>query len=149
MVDYREPAPFIPPAPEMPLRAPRMPTIDDLPLPGQQQLRAQQDPQGFAAVAPDTKRRTLLDRLASFGMSRDPEPARSSAAAQASAQAPVQAPVQAPMMRPPMAAPEFAKRPPAPMRPQAGFDAQPRMAARAPSEDEQLEIPAFLRRQSN
>jgi len=139
-VDYREPAPFIPPAPEMPLRAPRMPTIDDLPLPGQQQLRAQQDPQGFAAVAPEAKRRTLLDRLASFGMSRESEQLRQPAQSQAPQ------PAQRPAMAPP---PEFAKRPPAPMRPQSGYDAQPRMAARVPSEDEQLEIPAFLRRQSS
>ena len=140
-VDYRDAGPFVPPAPEVPMRPTRMPTIDDLPLPGQQQLRAQMDPASFAPVSPETKRRTLLDRLATFGMSRQDEQVRR----------PMQPVAPAPVARQPMAPHgDFAKRPQAPMRPQSSYEGQQaRMPSRGPSEDEQLEIPAFLRRQSS
>ena len=135
------PAHFIPPVAEQPMRAPRMPTIDELPLPGQNQLRAQRG----QAETPDTKRRTLLDRLAAFGMSRQEAP---------QVEAPRQAapaPVAARPVAPSPVHAEFAKRPVAPV--QAPAYAEPPQARMAPpvrnSEEDQLEIPAFLRRQAN
>ena len=61
---------FIPPQPERPVvRAPRMPRVEDLPLPGQNQLRAAK---GLARpVQPvEAKRMTLLQRLAAVGLGR-------------------------------------------------------------------------------
>ncbi|HUO53657.1 MAG TPA: cell division protein FtsZ, partial [Rhodoblastus sp.] len=168
--------PFVPPVAEQPLRAPRMPNIDELPLPGQNLIRASQQ----SAGAPETRRRTLLERLATFGMSRADELAGAPPAPHQLHHAPVQpapipqqhalqAPVhqapahQAPAMQapapqppmgyaPPRAAPpapvhaEYAKRPPA-QRPAPAMDVNGRGYPRA--EDDHLEIPAFLRRQSS
>jgi cell division protein FtsZ len=120
-----------------------MPTIDDLPLPAQNQLRAQR---GQPAETPDTKRRTLLDRLAAFGMSRQDAP-------QAAAEAQRQAPMAPAAPRGPAPNPvhaEYAKRPAAPVQAQAYAEPQARMAPPVRnSEEDQLEIPAFLRRQAN
>ncbi len=141
--------PFIPPAPEQPVRAPRMPTVDELPLPAQNQIRAQRGgPQ--QADTMETKRRTLLERLAGFSKARQEEPAP-----QIRRPAPAQPPQQAAR---PVQQPggdfqsDYAKRP--------GFAPQPRQPAhldphgrvsppQRAHEEEQLEIPAFLRRQSS
>ncbi len=147
---YREPAPapqmrqeapaqapavFIPPAAEQPAQPRRMPTVDDLPLPGQQLVRAQ----GMAgAPEPESRRRTLLERLANFGMSR----AEEMRAAQPQLSAPV-APQQA---QPSPVHAEYAKRPTMAPRPAGPIDTHGRAMPRA--EEDQLEIPAFLRRQS-
>ncbi len=147
--------PFIPPAPEQPIRAPRMPQIEDLPLPVQQQIRAHR---GEAAPenATETRRRTLLERLASFGMSRQEEaqhapaqapalPAPPRIAAQPSAR-PAPAPVHAEYARRP-AAPAAA---PAPAPRQVQLDPHGRATpVQRSHEDDHLEIPAFLRRQSS
>ena len=134
---------FIPPVAEQPIRAPRMPTIDDLPLPAQNQLRAQR---AQPAETPDTKRRTLLDRLAAFGMSRQEAPQSAVEAPRHAASAPV-AP-RGPAPNPVHA--EYAKRPAAPVQAQVYAEPQVRMApAVRNSEEDQLEIPAFLRRQAN
>jgi cell division protein FtsZ len=134
---------FIPPLAEQPIRAPRMPTIDDLPLPAQNQLRAQR---AQPAESPEAKRRTLLDRLAAFGMSRQDAP-------QAAAEAQRQAPMAPAAPRGPAPNPvhaEYAKRPAAPVQAQAYAEPQARMAPPVRnSEEDQLEIPAFLRRQAN
>ena len=141
-------APYIPPAPEGPvLRPQRMPQIDDLPRPVQEQIRQQY----AAGDQADVKRRTLLERLAAFGMSRDEV-----------APSPEQRPMPqlgyqpAPQQRPPAPGPahaDYAKRPAAPMPPrqaQHQLDAHGRVApAPRQSEDDQLEIPAFLRRQQS
>jgi len=133
---------FIPPVAEQPIRAPRMPTIDDLPIPAQNQLRAQR---GQSGETPDTKRRTLLDRLAAFGMSRQEAPQsaeapRQAASAPAAPRGPAPNPVHA----------EYAKRPAAPVQAPAYVEPQARMAPPVRnSEEDQLEIPAFLRRQAN
>jgi cell division protein FtsZ len=141
--------PFIPPAPEAPMmRQPRMPQIEDLPVHIQAQLRQQQ--QAPQADTSDVKRRTLLERLAAFGMSRHDEaqpagmPERSSAP---------QLNYQAPQGRPAAPGPihsEYGKRPMAPP-PQyrQPLDAHGRAAPPRPNEDDHLEIPAFLRRQSS
>ena len=163
--DYHDAGPFIPPAPHQPQRAQRMPQIEDLPLPVQQQIRAQRgeqvahEPQGGS----DTKRRTLLERLASFGMSRQDEVA--AAAPQRQPAPPMPAPrlPQAPMPYAPAQghaprAPQpqggdYAKRPnPQPGQRHPGGPTDQHGRALPPArafDDDQLEIPAFLRRQSN
>jgi cell division protein FtsZ len=140
-VDYQQqPGAFMPPVAEQPMRAPRMPTIDDLPRPGQDLMRAQNAP------PQDSRRRSLFDRL--IGANKQDE---------APAQRPAQAPQQNFAPRPPQGpAPvhqEYGKRPAAPQAPrpaQGALDPHGRQAPQQRSiEDEQLEIPAFLRRQSS
>jgi cell division protein FtsZ len=119
-----------------------MPRVEELPLPAQNQMRARRG-EG-ASETPDQKRMTLLQRLASVGLGRREEP-------------PAAAPQpQRPAARP--AAPssvhaEYAKRPSQQAtRPaqQASLDMHGRPAAPARTiDDDQLEIPAFLRRQAN
>lgn len=148
-----EPAPhfedsFIPPSPERAVRPTRMPRIEDLPVPAQNQIAAsrgvQAVPQPPTASA-EQKRMSLMQRLASvgFGGRKDEDEAA----------APVR---QAPM--PPAAAPapsaahaEYMRRPaqPAPRPAQGQLDQMGRAAPARQSEEDQLEIPAFLRRQAN
>ena len=70
------PAEFIPPAPEQPVtRGARMPEIEDLPQVAQNQFRAMREAQA-TVPAPETRRRSLLEKLAAFGITRhDEEPA--------------------------------------------------------------------------
>ncbi len=134
--------PFIPPAAESPIIRPqRMPQIEDLPMPGQKQIRAQRG-EATGEAHSETKRRTLLERLAAFGVSRqdgastagrEPKPPSQVPAMRAAPPNPVHA--------------EYAKRG-APVPRQQSLDPQGRLVPRAIEED-QLEIPAFLRRQSN
>ncbi|WP_166141278.1 cell division protein FtsZ [Methylosinus sp. RM1] len=137
--------PYIPPAAELPRM--RMPQIEDFPRPVQEQYRqARGEAAGQAPEA--ARRRTLLERLASFGASRQEDALQGPAAA-----------APRPQMRPQAPAPsqshaEYAKRPvapaPQPAAGHAGLDPHGRRVAPARSiEDEQLEIPAFLRRQIN
>ena len=137
---------FIPPAPEQPMICqPRMPQIEELPPVAQNQLRAHR---GEAPPVPhpvETRRRSLLEKLAAFGISRHEE------------EAPVAAPrsIAAAPPKPNATAlhAEYGRpqpRPAAPRPAQGNLDAHGRLAARAAQmEDDQLEIPAFLRRQSN
>ncbi|MGD0634000.1 MAG: cell division protein FtsZ [Beijerinckiaceae bacterium] len=149
--------PFIPPAAESPvLRPQRMPQIEDLPVPVQNQIRQQH--YGQTENPADVKRRTLLERLAAFGMSRQDEIASAPAAerqAPGMSQLGYQSAPQLPGFRP--AQPnavhsEYAKRPAAagPAQRQQPLDqhGRPSQPARQ-SEDDQLEIPAFLRRQTS
>ncbi|MBV9908663.1 MAG: cell division protein FtsZ [Hyphomicrobiales bacterium] len=139
---------FIPPAPEQPVaRAPRMPQIEDLPQVAQNQLRAMREAQNGALPATETRRRSLLEKLAAFGITRhDGE-----AAPAANAAAPP-APV-TPLQRPhvvPAAESGRAQPRPQPSRAPSGFDPQARALPRPPaSEDDHLDIPAFLRRQQS
>ena len=67
---------FIPPAPEQPTsRPPRMPQIEELPLVAQNQLRAHRGEAPPAAQPVETRRRSLLEKLAAFGISRHEEAA--------------------------------------------------------------------------
>ena len=148
--DRYEAGPYIPPAPETPaVRPQRMPQIEDLPMPVQNQIR-QQYGSGDQA---DVKRRTLLERLAAFGMSRDDAPGMAPEqrpAPQLGYQPQQPAQHQRPAPSPTHA--EYAKRPAAPTRPttQQSLDTHGRMAPiPRSSEDDQLEIPAFLRRQTS
>jgi cell division protein FtsZ len=147
---------FIPPAPEQPaVRMPRMPQIEDLPQVAQNQLRARdaQTPQP-GQMAPETRRKSLLEKLAAFGITRhDEEPAARPAAV----------PIQPPVVQPrayatPVAQPDFhrAQARPLPARapaaPTGGLDphSRPAPAHRPPvTEDDHLDIPAFLRRQQS
>ena len=138
---------FIPPAPEQPvLRSPRMPQIEDLPQLAQNQLRALRDAQN-GIPAPETRRRSLLEKLAAFGISRhegEAAPAPAAAAPPASV-TPLQRPQVLAPAEPPRAQPR-----PQPARAPSAYEPQGRAVARPQvSEDDHLDIPAFLRRQQN
>ena len=138
---------FIPPAPEQPTaRAPRMPQIEDLPQVAQNQLRAMREGPN-AVPAPETRRRSLLEKLAAFGITRheeEPAPAPTPAPPAASV---------TPLQRPHVAASADPGRPQQraqPARPLAAIDPNGRALPRPPvSEDDHLDIPAFLRRQQS
>jgi cell division protein FtsZ len=156
-------APFIPPQAERPaMRAPRMPRIDELPIPAQNQIRARQSEGTEAAAGADKPKVSLLQRLASVGLGRRedeaaPRPVQQRPAPVTAERAPPPMPKAPPM--PPLPRPqeprgdtmsEYAKRP-APQRgaPQ-GLDQHGRPApVNNAMDDDQLEIPAFLRRQAN
>jgi cell division protein FtsZ len=159
--DAREPEAFIPPQPERAaVRTPRMPRIDELPVPAQNEIRARRG-ELPPAEHPDGQRKSLLQRLASVGLGRRHHEEED---AEASARSAPPSPPQAserlagrPMLRAPEPRPEpvseYAKRP-APQgtshgAPQ-GLDQHGRQTpVHNPSEEDQLDIPAFLRRQAN
>jgi cell division protein FtsZ len=150
--DTSVPEAFIPPQPERPLaRAPRMPRVEELPLPAQNQIHAASTPGRAAARPVEAKRMTLLQRLAAVGLGRRDE-AQDAPAASRKAPAPQPA-AQRQMAPPATTAAPANRRPsapaPAPRAPQ-GLDQHGRPAQAPRSfEDDQLEIPAFLRRQAN
>jgi len=142
---------FIPPQPErMPIRTPRMPRIDELPLPAQKEIRAKR---GELAndQHPEKRQRSLLQRLASVGLGRreetasgQPQGPRGAAPMPGADRLPGR-----PMPRPaeprPEPVSEYAKR----ATPQ-GLDHHGRPSTVHNSgEMDQLDIPAFLRRQAN
>lgn len=158
--------PFIPPQAERPaVRTPRMPRIEELPIPAQNQIRARQaEPAGEQAAAPQQKPRVgLLQRLASVGLGRRdeeesegrPGPRQAPVAAERVAppmpKAPPMPPLQrAPEPRGPEPVSEYAKRPVAARPAPQGLDQHGRQApVPTQMDDDQLEIPAFLRRQAN
>ncbi len=156
-IETHEPATpetFIPQAAERaPLRAPRMPKFEDLPMPAQNEIR---QARGEADEEhPQKTRMSLLQRLANVGLGRRDEETEPPIAARASG------PAMAPMPPLPERKPqrsvaqqiaasepvsEYARRP----APQ-GLDAHGRPApvAATPQGDDHLDIPAFLRRQTN
>jgi cell division protein FtsZ len=142
-------AEFIPPAPEQPApRAPRMPQIEDLPQVAQNQLRAMRGEAQASVPAPETRRRSLLEKLAAFGITRhEEEPAPPPAPAAAAPPASV-----TPLQRPHVVAPADPGRPqhrPHAARSLGAHEANGRAIPRPPvSEDDHLDIPAFLRRQN-
>ena len=144
-----DPEPFIPPAAESPVvRSQRLPQIEDLPLPVQKQIRAQRG-EAVEPLPAHDRRKTLLERLAAFGVSRHEEPRH--VAPPAREAAPRIAAPAARLAQPGAVHAEYGKRVPqaSPRQIQAALDAhQARPPARSIEED-QLEIPAFLRRQSN
>ncbi len=132
--------PFIPPRPEMPLRSPRMPRIDELPVPAQKAIRATREPSGTHPV--ERKRMTILQRLANVGIGRREEEAPMPRPAPRTTES---EPRPAAERRPPEQVSEYARRPAARSLP---LDLHGRAPGR-PAEDDELEIPAFLRRQAN
>ncbi len=147
------PEQFIPPSAERaPVRAPRMPKFEELPMPAQAEIR---QARGDAEDEPQKQRLSLLQRLANVGLGRRDE--ESEAPVSGRPQAPAMAPMpplperkpqrsvaQQMANEPPVS--EYARRP----APQ-GLDlhGRPTPGAPAPQGDDHLDIPAFLRRQSN
>jgi cell division protein FtsZ len=167
--DPPQPAAFIPPTPDRTARPPRaMPRMEDLPVPAQNELRAMRGETPPAqAEHPEKRRMGLLQRLASVGLGRkeeapgettevQPNPRPALRPLQPQQRAPEQrAPEPRPMPARPVPATrpaesrhepvsEYAKRPA-----HQGLDPHGRQAPvhNSPEED-QLEIPAFLRRQA-
>ncbi len=149
MREEPQPEAFIPPAAERaPVRTPRMPKFEELPMPAQQEIR---QARGEAEPEhPQKTRLSLLQRLANVGLGRRDEESEPPTAARASAPAMAPLPERRPqrtvaqqMAGDPVS--EYARRPP------QGLDQHGRAApvASAPQGDDHLDIPAFLRRQAN
>jgi cell division protein FtsZ len=153
-MELHEPAPpaaFIPqPAEPMPVRTPRMPQFDELPVPAQNQIRQARGE--IAEDHPQQKRLSLLQRLANVGLGRRDEETEPPIAARASNPAMPQMPPlpeRKPRPNPQQYGGEpvsdYARRP----APQ-GLDSHGRPAPVAPpASEDHLDIPAFLRRQAN
>ena len=164
---------FIPPQPERPARQPRMPRIEDLPAPAQKELRASRG-EDVDTAHPEKRGTWLLQRLASVGLGRrDDDQERAEQPSQAKPRAaappgdrspPAQRPeatgraqepraqesrvpdsrAQEPRSHDPVS--DYAKRPSTPQ----GLDSHGRQVPVLNAfDDDQLEIPAFLRRQAN
>jgi cell division protein FtsZ len=147
------PETFIPQAAERPpVRTPRMPKFEDLPMPAQNEIRQARGE--VEEEYPQKTRMSLLQRLANVGLGRRDEATEPPIEARASGPAMSMPP---PSERKPQRSvaqqiasnepvSEYARRP----APQ-GLDAHGRPApvAGAPQGDDHLDIPAFLRRQSN
>jgi cell division protein FtsZ len=144
------PETFIPPQAERaPARAPRMPRLEELPMPAQAEIR-----QARGEVEDETPQKTrlsLLQRLANVGLGRRDEESEAPIAARTAGPAMPALPERKPQrtVAQQIAASdpvsEYARRP----APQ-GLDAHGRPApvAPAPQGDDHLDIPAFLRRQA-
>lgn len=138
---------FIPPQAERVPQRPRMPRIEDLPMPAQRQILQKRGELGDEH--PDRQRKGLFQRIASGLTGRDDDRGR--------------APEPAPAIRPIQQGMD--RMPPRPAsRPLEKRESMPNAGPRAPQgldphgrpapvhnsgEDDQLEIPAFLRRQAN
>jgi cell division protein FtsZ len=150
--DPHEPEQFIPPQPErVPARALRMPRVDELPVPAQNEIRARRG-ELPPEEHPERRRMSLLQRLAAVGLGRREEdeheaPPISRGApemASSGAERPPGRPSPRPDSRPEPVS-EYAKR----ASPQ-GLDQHGRQSpVYNRSEEDQLDIPAFLRRQAN
>jgi cell division protein FtsZ len=166
-----EPASFIPPEPERaPLRAPRMPRLDELPVPAQNEIRARRG-ETRDDDHPEKRRMSLLQRLASVGLGRRDHDDQETSLPVAPVSAAMSGPVSPermvgrpmarqaelrhesrqesrhesrPESRQELPVSEYARRP----APQ-GLDQHGRQSPVHNSSDEdQLDIPAFLRRQA-
>jgi cell division protein FtsZ len=146
-----EPKTFIPPPPERPqARTARMPRIDELPVPAQNEIRARRG-ELSPEEHPDRRRKSLLERLAAVGLGRREqdreEPAPRPRVAQSAAPAERLTGRPLPPSREPRPEPvsEYAKRPIP-----HGLDPQGRQTpVHNSGEEDHLDIPAFLRRQAN
>jgi cell division protein FtsZ len=155
---------FIPPAAERPVKPPRMPRVDELPLPAQNEIRASRG-EPTEQPAMEKRRSSLLQRLASVGLGRRDEPGDDAATPEGRAAAPSNPgqPAAAPAARrvdesrtqdsrtQDMVS-EYAKRAPVSRSAPQGLDPLGRPApipVRDPMDEDHLEIPACLRRQAN
>ena len=149
VVEPAAPRAFIPPQPERAATrsAPRMPTFEELPVPVQNEFRAKRG-EPTDMEHPEKRRLTLLQRLAAVGLGRredeleqKPE-VRSADTTRAAERGPARA---ARFAEPRGSEPGYPRR----GNPE-GLDVHSRgAAAPAPADDDQLDIPAFLRRQAN
>jgi len=141
---------FIPPQAERaPVRAPRMPRLEDLPMPAQAELRQARGE--VEEETPQKSRLSLLQRLANVGLGRRDEETEAPVAARTAGPAMPPLPERRPQKSvaqqiastEPVS--EYARRP----APQ-GLDmhGRPAPVAPAPQGDDHLDIPAFLRRQA-
>ncbi|MGO4711268.1 cell division protein FtsZ [Bradyrhizobium sp. 2TAF24] len=141
------PSTFIPPAAERaPVRAPRMPKFEELPMPAQNQIR--QASSDVEEEHPQKTRLSLLQRLANVGLGRREDDSEPPVAARSAAPQMPPLPERKPQRPIPQAGAgepvsEYARRP----APQ-GLDPHGRPAP-MPQGDDHLDIPAFLRRQAN
>jgi cell division protein FtsZ len=104
----------------------RIPSIDQFPMIAQRQVAAQQGRIESIAEHAAKRKKGLFERLADVGLGRREEPAQQQAPAARRAEPKIQ-----PQAQPRMAAPE------------------PQIADESSYDDDQLAIPAFLRRQTN
>ena len=144
------PAAFVPPMPETVKRPPRMPRIDELPMPAQNQIAARAE---LDDDHPQKQRMSLMQRLASVGLGKrdEAEPAAPRAARpMPQFEQPVRPTARNPEgrhveSRPVDPVSEYARR----AAPQ-GLDPHGRPApVQNSGPEDQLDIPAFLRRQAN
>ncbi|MCK1721043.1 cell division protein FtsZ [Bradyrhizobium sp. 141] len=149
MQEPMTPETFIPPQAERPVRAPRMPRIDELPMPAQAELRQARGE--VEEEAPQKSRLSLLQRLANVGLGRRDEESEPPVAARTAGPAMPPLPERrqqktvAQQIASSEPVSEYARRP----APQ-GLDmhGRPAPVAPAPQGDDHLDIPAFLRRQA-
>jgi cell division protein FtsZ len=143
--EKEEPQEFIPPAPERPAsRGPRMPRLDELPVPAQNEIRAHRGE--LPPTEHPGRRKSLLERIASVGLGRREQAKEEETAA----------PRPAPIM--PQAVERLAGRPMPRQEPVSeyakraapqGLDQHGRQTpVHNQSDEDHLEIPAFLRRQA-
>jgi cell division protein FtsZ len=149
--ETQEPKEFVPPLPErMPSRGPRMPRIDELPVPAQNEILARRGE--LTQEEHPGRRKSLLERIASVGLGRREQGKDDEAPLPQMPQgvAPQGVAPQAdrlpgrPMQRTSEPVSEYAKRAP------QGLDQHGRQTlVHKSDEQDQLEIPAFLRRQAH
>ena len=135
--------PFIPPQAERPMmRPPRLPRIEDFPPHAQNQLRAKREEPKDAEV--EKKRMTLLERLAN--RFNKPEAEDSAAAHQLRPLPAMREPEPRPATdrRPSEQVSEYVRRPAS-----RGLPLEAPRSAPSRGEEDELEIPAFLRRQAH
>jgi cell division protein FtsZ len=145
-----ETRPFLPPRPERAgIRTARMPRVDELPIPAQNEIRASRgEPNEHQSL--ERKRMSLLQRLAQVGLGRRDEkeeslemnelvPGRQQEEREEAEYR------QAPERRVQEQVSEYSRRPAG--RPAINDSAA--RSSRARIDDDELEIPAFLRRQAN
>ena len=148
--ETQEPKEFIPPQPErMPPRTPRMPRLDELPVPAQNEILAQRGE--LPQAEHPGRRKSLLERLASVGLGRreqgkdEETPPRMPQAAPQPPERLTGRPMPRAADSRPEPVSEYAKR----AAPQ-GLDQHGRQTpVHNQDEQDQLEIPAFLRRQAH
>jgi cell division protein FtsZ len=104
-----------------PVRQPRMPATEDFPPIAQRQIAAQQSRIENIADAAAKKKRGLFERLAGVGLARKADPVE----------------------------PQLTQRAEPRMAPEQQRSAPPPPVVQQALDDDQLEIPAFLRRQAN
>jgi cell division protein FtsZ len=158
-----EPAPamvvedsYIPPAPERAVVRPvRMPRVDELPQPAQELIAAKTSAAAGAVPGPagpaqtEARHGSIMQKLASFGFGRKDEQSEAQTAPRHEQGAPAARPAHA-TPAPSAAHAEYMRRPATePRAAQGQLDPHGRQPAARSFDDDQLEIPAFLRRKAN